>query len=119
MLDVICHLSLAVFGLIAAAVPVPAQTPDGSGSATFTVLLQGSRIGYQTVSVVRTADGWRVSSVGQLGAPVSFVTKKFELSYGADWQPQQLLIEGVSAGQPTTLSTVFGPTTATSSIMDK
>jgi len=69
------------------------------------------------VDVARTPNSIKISSSGQLLAPFDLVTSRFEMTYSADWQPQQLAIEGLLRGQLITLSTTFGLTTATSDMM--
>ncbi len=107
----------ALTATIAVGVPtaqvVPGE-PDPSGAATFVVLMTGTRIGTESVSITRTDAGWVVSGAGRLQAPVDLTTNKFEVTYGADWQPQRLSIEASLRGQPLTLTTTFGLTTAAS-----
>lgn len=96
---------------------VHAQDPsDPSGSATFVILLAGSRIGTESVSITRTPTGWLVSGAGRLQPPYDLTTNKFETTYGADWQPQQFSLEASMRGQPITIATTFGLTTATSEL---
>ena len=57
------HLSLVVLAAILVALPVAAQTPSG-GTASFTVLIGGNKIGTQTVSLTKSATGWLLSSFG-------------------------------------------------------
>ncbi|MEO8071015.1 MAG: hypothetical protein ABI652_06405, partial [Acidobacteriota bacterium] len=85
-------------------------------SATFVVLLRGSRVGTESMSVARTGGGWQITSTGRLLAPFDLSTSRFEMRYAADWQPQQLTIEAVLRGQPSTLTTTFGLTTATNDL---
>lgn len=108
------HLSVGVLALTMAAVAPSAQDPpDPSGSATFVVLMSGVRIGTESVAISRTGSGWTMSGAGRLRPPADLTTDKFEIRYGADWQPEQLAIEASFRGQPQTLSTTFGLTTAT------
>lgn len=88
-----------------------------SSSATFFVMFQGVRIGAETVAVTRNDTGWVISSTGQISAPLDLTTTRFEATYGPDWQPQKLAIEGSLKGQLITLLTVFQPTSATSDIL--
>jgi len=81
------------------------------------VLLRGARIGSETVTLSRHGAGWMISSVGRLQPPVDLTTTKFEITYGADWQPERLSIEGLLRGQLITLDTTFGLTTAMSDLM--
>src|SRR5262245_7887785 len=112
------HLSVAVLGLTTlAARPADAQTPPSSGPARFTIVLKGVRIGSETVDVSRTSTAIKITASGQILAPFDLTTNRFEMTYSADWQPQQLAIEGQLRGQILTLSTTFGLTTATSDML--
>jgi pimeloyl-ACP methyl ester carboxylesterase len=67
--------------------------------------------------VTRNAGGWQISSGGVLRPPIDLVTTKFEVSYGPDWQPRHLAIEATLRGQPLTLTTSFGLTSAISDVV--
>lgn len=99
---------------MAGSTPAAQDTPDPSGSATFVVLLGGVRIGTETLSITRSGTGWTVAGAGRLQPPVDLTTDKFQITYGADWQPLQLAVEASFRGQPQTLATTFGLTTASS-----
>lgn len=112
------HLIALLIALTTAVGVSPtAQTAQSSGLATFLVLVRGVRIGTETVDVAKTDTGWLISATGSLRAPFDLITTKFEMSYGNDWQPRQLSIEGQLAGQLLMLNTTFGVTTATSELM--
>lgn len=112
------HLSAALLALTtAASITAGAQTAQSSGLATFLVLVRGVRVGSETVDVAKTETGWLISATGALRAPFDLVTTKFEMTYGNDWQPRQLAIEGLLGGQLLLLNTTFGVTTATSEVM--
>ena len=81
------------------------------------MLVRGVRVGSETVDVARTESGWLISATGSLRAPFDLITTKFEMSYGNDWQPRQLSIEGLLGGQLLLLNTTFGVTTATSEML--
>ena len=91
--------------------------PNFSSTSTFTVLIRGARYGSERVTVSRTAAGWQISAGGTLNPPIDLVTSKFELSYGADWQPRHLAIEAMYRGQPLMLTTSFGLTSAISDML--
>ena len=93
-----------------------AQTPAAAGSIEFTVFFRGSPVGRERVVVTRQGQGWNISVVSSLGPPFGLVADKFELGYGADWQPQTLQLEGTLRGQAFGLSTKFSPTTATNEV---
>ena len=86
-------------------------------SSHFVVMVRGTTIGFEDARVVRTPNGWLISSTGRQTLPFEFVINKFEMAYAADWQPQSLSIEGTARGQLITLGTTFGLTTAVSDMM--
>jgi alpha/beta superfamily hydrolase len=94
----------------------PSAAPDITGVANFTVLLRGTRVGTTSTSLSSSGSGWLLESTSRLDPPIDLVTSKFDVRYGADWQPQQLTIESTLGGQPLSLSTNFGVTTAMSEL---
>ncbi|MCC7043299.1 MAG: alpha/beta fold hydrolase [Acidobacteria bacterium] len=108
----------AVACLLAAPLPVLAQqqAPDPSGSSTFVVLLDGTRIGTESVTIQRAGNEWIVSGTGIVLAPLDLSTMKFEMRYGLDWQPQRMVLESALRGQPLAINTTFGLTTATNAM---
>jgi hypothetical protein len=88
------------------------QAARTSYTSTLDVIVGGTKVGFESVTVTGTGTGWQISSSGRLAAPVDLTTTKFELTYGADWQPQQLAIEGLSRGQTFALSATFTPAEA-------
>ncbi|HET9371375.1 MAG TPA: alpha/beta hydrolase [Vicinamibacterales bacterium] len=99
-----------------AAAPAAAQTTPTTSNSRFTILLRGARIGAENITVSRSAAGWQISAASQIDPPLDLVVTKFEMSYGLDWQPRQLSIEGRLRGQSLMLTTSFGLTSATSEI---
>jgi pimeloyl-ACP methyl ester carboxylesterase len=108
----------AVACLLAAPLPALAQqqAPDPSGSSTFVVLLDGTRIGTESVTIQRAGNEWIVSGTGIVLAPLDLSTMKFEVRYGLDWQPQRMVLESALRGQPLAINTTFGLTTATNAM---
>ena len=98
------------------AAQAPPQLP-AQGAATFVVMLRGVRIGFETVTLSRTATGWVITSGGRLQVPFDMLTTRFELNYGPDWQPRDLAIEGVLQGQLVNMTTSFEGTTATTTLL--
>lgn len=80
-------------------------------------MLGGSRIGTERATLTRSAGGWVLSATGQLAPPFNLQTNKLEIRYGLDWQPRQLTIDAQVGGQPLTLNTTFGLTTASSDLV--
>ena len=99
------------------ALPAPVLAQAAPGATQFVITLRGVRIGSEYVTVTRTGGTFKVSSTGQLAAPFDFYLTKFELTYAADWQPQQLIMEGAVRNQTLNLSTTFGLTTASNETM--
>ncbi|MEO8482158.1 MAG: alpha/beta fold hydrolase [Acidobacteriota bacterium] len=111
------HLSVALLGATIGVGPISArQTPDVSGSATFIVLVSGTRVGTETVDIARRPTGWVISSSGFVRPPFDLVTDKFEMLYSADWQPQKLTVAGSLRAQPLAISSTFTGTTAVTQI---
>ena len=113
------HLSAALCALAAVSLgpSVIAQGPDGTGPATFIVLLRGARVGAETVTLSRVGTDWQFSGTGRLGAPFDVITNKFEMTYASDWQPTKLAIQATIRGQGVSLNTSFGLTTAMNEVM--
>jgi len=80
-------------------------------------MLGASRIGTERATLTRSAGGWVLSATGQLAPPFNLQTNKLEIRYGLDWQPRQLTIDAQVGGQPLTLNTTFGLTTASSDLV--
>ena len=92
------------------------DAPDPTGEATFVILLDGTRIGTESVSISRVGSEWLVSGSGIVQAPLDLSTMKFEMRYGLDWQPQRMVLESALRGQPLAINTTFGLTTANNSM---
>lgn len=103
-------------GVVGAQTPASAPAADPSGSSTFVVLLDGTRVGTETVSITRAGNEWLVSGNGLIQPPLDISTMRFEVRYGPDWQPLQLAIEAALRGQPMAMTTSFGLTTATNAL---
>jgi pimeloyl-ACP methyl ester carboxylesterase len=88
------------------------QGADSTGPATFIVLVRGARVGTETIALNRVGADWFLSGSGRLGPPFDVVTSKFEMTYGSDWQPTKLDLNGSIRGQGVALTTTFGLTTA-------
>lgn len=92
-----------------------AQAPaaPAAGAASFTVFGGGKDIGQVQTSVARSGSDWIVTSTGRVG---NLTVNRFEVKYGADWQPIDLRIEATQADRKLELSTSFGVTTAINEI---
>jgi pimeloyl-ACP methyl ester carboxylesterase len=103
-------LSIAAGGAAQTTTPSPAPA---TGPASFTVFIGGNDVGLVQTAVARSGSDWVVTSTGRVG---DLTINRFELKYGADWQPIDLRIETTQATKKLTLSTSFGVTTAISEI---
>ena len=103
---------LAAILLTAAA--ASAQTPPApaEGSASFTIFAGSTPIGSEEMTVMKIANGWRVSSTGSQRAPAPLVINAFELTLAADWHPRELKIDALLHSQAIASTTTFGVTTA-------
>jgi uncharacterized protein len=112
------HLSVLALGASMAGTAIAArQTDDVSGSATFIVLVGGTRVGTETVTLTRRGAGWQLSSAGIIKAPFDLVSDKFEVLYGPEWQPETLTLVGSLRGQALQISSTFAATTATTELL--
>lgn len=118
------HLIVAILFVI----PTSAQTAAGkpvdrpsaqlaSEPAVFSISLRGQPIGQETVTVIRTDAGWRISSTGGQTGPAPFTIDKFEAVYSRTWHPVSLEIEARSGDQLLSMRTAFGPTSASNDVM--
>jgi len=95
-----------------------AQNQSAPGAAkVFIITLKGVRVGSEQVTVTQDVRSFKVSSTGQIAAPIDLITSKFELTYSADWQPVALTYEGVMNNETLGIGTTFGLTTATNDLV--
>src|SRR5713226_7928273 len=87
--------------------PVAPALPAPSASA-FTIFGRGQPIGTEQIAVLRTADGWTITSTGRINAPIDIVTRKLELRYDPNWKPLELTLDATMRGQVQTIHTT-GP----------
>jgi pimeloyl-ACP methyl ester carboxylesterase len=112
------HLILVVLALLPDSIgsrTIHAQ--DAGFTSNFVVTFGGARIGAERVTVSRPGGAFKITMIGQIGPPFDLVTTRFELTYSADWQPQQLVMEGAAKNETLNISTSFGVTTATNEIV--
>jgi len=104
---------LATAALAAAQGAPPSPTP---GDSAFVIVLNGTPIGREQVTLARTSSGWIITSTGQTGAPVDFGITRFEMKYATDWQPLEMKLEARLKNQPASVATSFAMTTAINEI---
>lgn len=92
--------------------PSGAAAP-ATGEASFTVFMRGTDVGRVQTAVARAGTDWIVTSTGRVG---SMTVDRFEITFGADWQPIELHIEATQPGAKIQLATSFGVTTAINEI---
>ena len=110
------HLSLGALAIVLVTLHGRAQSVP-PGAVSFTVVVNGTRVGTQTVSLTKTETGWLLSSFGILGPPFNITAKKLEIAYDADWQAQRLVLQGSVGSQSLLLTTTFGAQTATNELL--
>ena len=94
-----CHRTAAFLALFLTA--LHAQTPSenpapATGEASFSVFIRGAEVGRVQTNLSRTGSDWLITSTGRVG---DLVINRFELKYGADWQPSDLRIEATQGRQ--------------------
>jgi pimeloyl-ACP methyl ester carboxylesterase len=78
------------------------------------VFIRGTDVGRVQTNLARTGSDWLITSTGRVG---NLTVNRFELKYGADWQPIDLRIEATQgADKKILLNTSFGVTTAINEI---
>jgi len=90
---------------------------EAASTSTFVVTYAGVRVGTERVTVSRPSGGFRIAMTGQIGPPFDLLTTKFDLTYAADWHPQQLTVEGALRNETLNIATSFGLTTATNEVV--
>ena len=119
MPDNLRRLSIVAVRLLCFAAVAAAQTPTenptpATGEASFTVFIRGTDVGRVQTNLARTGSDWLITSTGRVG---DLTVNRFELKYGADWQPIELRIEATQAAdKKLLLNTSFGVTTAINEI---
>ena len=86
------------------------------GEAIFDVFVNSIPVGLERTVLSKTTSGWRIRSSGQISAPIALQTDIFEVIYGDDWQPEELVLEGTRNGDFFSIQTTFDSGTATSVI---
>ena len=70
-----------------------------TGEALFNVFVNGTPVGVERVTLVRTEDGWQIVSSGRLSPPIDLDNRTFRINYDAEWAPQQMTMDGTRYGQ--------------------
>ncbi len=104
----------AVAALAITAPPLRAQ----ASTSTFKVILRGTPVGTEDISVERTAQGWTIASSGRVGLPPDLVLRTLKLQYDVDWNPLELTVDATRSGQATVLHTTVRGTTATNELTE-
>ena len=84
--------------------PVPTAAPASVG---YTVFLRGTPIGHQDVAIRSDAQGLVISGQGQISAPINVITRRVELRYRPNLDPQSLAVEARVGDVEFTLNTAF------------
>ncbi len=87
-----------------------------TGEAFFNVFVNGTPVGVERVTLVRTEGGWQIVSSGRFSPPIDLDNRAFRIDYDNEWAPQQMTMDGARYGQAFTVSTTFDGGVATSLI---
>ncbi|MFO7301524.1 MAG: alpha/beta fold hydrolase [Acidobacteriota bacterium] len=107
---------LLSFSLLSAWSPAAAGQVDPSGSSTFVVLLDGIRVGTESMTISRVGDEWILSGSGFVRPPLDLSTMRFEVRYGPDWEPRRMAFESALRGTPMAIATTFAGTSASNAM---
>lgn len=99
----------------AAAGDAVAQAP-GEDPAQLLVFIHGTALGSEESTLRRTASGWTITGSNRLSPPLDLTTRRFSMTYQADWRPVELVIEAMVRGTALNIRTTFAGTTASSEI---
>ena len=113
----IAHWTVAAAVLAALSGTAHAQTAPAAAQVDFTVFYQGSAVGVEQVTVVRTAEGITIFGSERIGPPLNIVTRRAEVRYTADWRPLDCILEGTARNQEVALRTTVDGTKATTRFM--
>jgi hypothetical protein len=113
-----CTAALAGALAVLTAAPALAQqtAPKPESQAELLVFISGRQVGREQVTVSRAGGNWVIAATGHLTAPIDLTVTRFEARYSGDWQPLELHIDAAVGGEPQSLSTSFGLTTAVNEI---
>jgi len=103
----------AALALAVAALPAAAGAQDA-----YRVLLAGAPLGGEQIAISRSADGWTISSSGQVGPPVDSVIRRLQIRYDADWKPLELVIDSTVRGQVFSMRVTVEGTSATTHVFN-
>ena len=103
----------AALALAVVALPAVAAAQD-----SYRVLLAGAPLGGEQIAISRSADGWTISSTGQVGPPVDSVIRRLQIRYDADWKPLELAIDSTVRGQVFSMRVTVEGTSATTHVFN-
>ena len=96
-------VALAGIALVLGGSIVPAQQPAGDPavevSAGFLIYVRTQQIGREDVTVVRTSDGWTITSTGRTDPPVDLSARQVRVRYDSSWKPVELIFDATLRGQ--------------------
>lgn len=106
--------SIAV--LLGAALPAqqPAGDPAVEVSAGFLIYVRSQQIGREEVNVVRTGEGWTITSTGRTDPPVDLTIRQVRVRYDSAWKPVELTLDATLRGQSVNSHTTITGSTAQS-----
>jgi uncharacterized protein len=105
----------ACLAAVAGGASAQPRAPESSASS-LTIFMRGTPVGAEQVTLSRSADGWTISTIGRLGAPIDAVARKVEVRYTADWRPLEFTFDGLVRGTAQQVHTVVDGTQAKSDI---
>lgn len=105
------YLIWAVLLLFSAQAHAQQAPASPAGSAGYIVFLKGTPIGRETLTVTEDASGITFAGQGRLD-PLNMVTRRAEIRYRLNWEPESLTVDGTIGGEVTVFKTTFSNRTA-------
>jgi len=113
----IAHCTVALVLVASLAGTGHAQTNPPAAQVDFTVFYQGSAVGVEQVTVVRSPQGITIVGSERVGPPLGITTRRAEARYTVDWRPLEFILEASVREQQIALHTTVSGTTATTRYM--
>jgi pimeloyl-ACP methyl ester carboxylesterase len=93
--------------LLLLATGAQAQEAAAPASRGYTIFLRGTPIGREDVTVRADASGLSIVSQGRMSVPSSLTTRRAEVKYGPDGQPQSFTLDATVNGGDVTATSTF------------
>jgi len=91
---------LACCGCLQGAASAAQGAQPAERTSSYTIYVRSMPVGTEKVVVAETAEGWTITSSGQMSAPVDLVARRVQVRYRPDWTPIDMAIDATLLAQP-------------------